>query len=442
MIPVQISQVALVTSVSLLVIAAGIWASQRVKSPQRVTVSLPLTVAKTDPATGILRATVPGRGVIELLGVAETNAAPNQWWRPDGRVATNANYELHNLVESSRDAGHARVFVFRAHDLPNGTDGPFLASTEPGAMLSSGGTVFSHGKPLSGGRPMMLALREPRRFAALRAGVAIGQARAVYAYDPHERRTYDVLKVPGDPHWDVAMHGVTDTPNGAQVTVVMAHVSSDWQVQVAAVDQTGYERTHRMATGAGTPSGGDTVWTYNFPNLPLKEVREFRVVVRRVQWFEFPDVVLEPKGKLPEAKPLRFGETQVISFSGHFDFDTGKTNGWQRDPVGEQSLSYQQMLRKAVADGVDVIASKSSLIVVQTEFGRVDTDDWDRLTPQQVIDSVYKSRFAPSRMEHVRPGPSSPLSYETRDGGFGLFQILGFGENGWGVTVRIKRIER
>jgi serine/threonine protein kinase len=399
----------------------------------------PLIVARVDPATGILRANVPGRGVIELLGVAETNAAPNQWWRPDGRVATNTNYELHNLVESSRDSGHFRVFVFRAHDLPEGADGPFLASAEPGAMMSSGGTVFSHGKPLASGRPMVLALREPRRFTAIRVGLAIEARRAVFSYDPATRRTQHFSQ-PGDPRWGVSLHGATDTPDGSQVTSIMPRVSTDWQVQLIAVDQAGKERTHRMASGAGTPSGGDQLWTYNFPGLPLKDVKEFRVVVRRVQQFEFPDVVLEPKGKLPEAQPLRFSPAQEITLNELLDLDTGRTNSFPPGLAEDSLRQSDEMRRWAAERDHDVAAGIGSLLVLHTEFAQVGDEDWDRLTPPQVIDSVYRARFAPAAL---RPNATSrTFSYETRDGGFGLLQIVGFGEGGFGAVIRIKRIER
>ncbi len=400
----------------------------------------PMIVAKVDPATGIMRAEVPERGVIELIGVAETNAAPNQWWRPDGRVATNADYELHNLVETSREGGRIRVFIFRAHDLPEGVEGPSLASTEPGAMMSSGGTVFSHGKPLSGGRPMVLALREPRRFAALRAGLAMGTQRTVFSFDPTTRRTKQFHES-GDPRWNIAMHGATDTPTGAQVSTVMSHSSADWQVQIVAVDQSGKERTHRMASGSGLPSGGGLmVWTYTFIGVPLKDVKEFRVVVRRVQWFEFPDVALEPKGKLPEPKPLRFSAPQEITFSELLDLDTGRTNSFPPGLAEGSARQSDEMRRWAAARDFELAAGIGELLVFNTEFAQVPDADWDRLTPAQVVNSVYRARFAPSTL---RPNATSrTFSYETRDGRFGLLQIAGFGDGSFAATIRIKRIER
>jgi len=399
----------------------------------------PLIVAKLDSATGILRAEVPGRGTIELLGISETNAAPNQWWRPDGRVATNANYELHNLVESSRDSGQFRVFVFRAHDLPDGADGPFLANAVPEAMFSSGGTVFSHGKPLAGGRPMVLALREPRRFTSMQAGLAIEPSRAVFSYAPATRRA-EQFSQPGDPRWAIAMHGATDTPNGAQVTTVMTQPSKDWQVQVVAVDQTGKERTHRLASGSGTPSRGDTIWTYSFPGVALKDVKEFRVVVRRVQWFEFPDVALEPKGKLPEARPLRFSATQEINFSELLDLDTGRTNSFPPGVAEGSTRRSDEMRRWAAERDFEVAAGIGELLVFNTEFAQVSDADWDRLTPAQVVDSVYRARFAPTTL---RPNATSrTFSYETRAGGFGLLQITGSGDGGFGAVIKLKRVER
>ena len=405
-----------------------------------------LIVAKVDPATGILRADVPGRGVIELLAVAETNAAPNQWWRPDGRVATDANYELHNLVETSRDSGHFRVFVFRAHDLPDGAEGPFLASTEPGAMMSSGGTVFSHGKPLGNARPMVLALRELRRSTSLRAGLALEPNRPVFSYNPATRRT-EHFKQPGDPHWNIALHGATDTPGGSQVTSVMPRVSEDWQVQLIAVDQSGKERTHRLASGSGTPSGDDMLWTYNFPGLPLKEVKEFRVVVRRVQWFEFPDVVLEPKGKLPEAKPLRFGQiTHHFAPAWEQATQTFEEKWVDLDSKATGSMRSGAQANVSVwarTNGFDVALGKETLLVSATEFAPAKDSDFDMLTPKQVIDSVYRGRFAPRELKlPSSDGALSTFTFETRDGGFGILQFTRNANSGKLSGIRYKRIER
>ena len=400
----------------------------------------PLIVAKLDTTTGILRADVPGRGVIELLGVAETNAAPNQWWRPDGRVAADANYELHNLVETSRDSGRIRVFVLRVHGLPAGTDGPFLATTEPEAMMSSGGTVFSHGKLLTNGRPMVLALREPRRFTALRAGLAIEARRRVFSYDPATGRS-EQFREASDPRWNIAMHGPADTPNGAQISTVMSHSSPDWQLQIVAVDQSGKERTHRVASGGGVPSGGALmVWTYSFPGVPLKEVKEFRVVARRVQWFEFPDVVLEPKGKLPEAKPLRLSAAQEITFNGLLDLDAVRTTNFPSALAPADARQSDTLRRWASERGLDLAAGAGELLVMNTDFAPVKDGDWDRFTVAQVMDSLYRGRFAPSTLKPTIT--SRTFSFETRDGGFGLLQIVGLGEEGPWTTIRIKRVER
>jgi hypothetical protein len=306
--------------------------------------------------------------------------------------------------------------------------------------MSSGGTVFSHGKPLSGGRPMVLALREPRRFAALRAGLAMGTQRTVFSFDPTTRRTKQFHES-GDPRWNIAMHGATDTPTGAQVSTVMSHSSADWQVQIVAVDQSGKERTHRMASGSGLPSGGGLmVWTYTFIGVPLKDVKEFRVVVRRVQWFEFPDVALEPKGKLPEPKPLRFSAPQEITFSELLDLDTGRTNSFPPGLAEGSARQSDEMRRWAAARDFELAAGIGELLVFNTEFAQVPDADWDRLTPAQVVNSVYRARFAPSTL---RPNATSrTFSYETRDGRFGLLQIAGFGDGSFAATIRIKRIER
>jgi len=164
------------------------------------------------------------------------------------------------------------------------------------------------------------------------------------------------------------------------------------------------------------------------------------VVVRRVQWFEFPDVALEPKGKLPEPKPLRFSAPQEITFSELLDLDTGRTNSFPPGLAEGSARQSDEMRRWAAARDFELAAGIGELLVFNTEFAQVPDADWDRLTPAQVVNSVYRARFAPSTL---RPNATSrTFSYETRDGRFGLLQIAGFGDGSFAATIRIKRIER
>ncbi len=394
-----------------------------------------LVQARRDPASGVMRVEVPGRGHLELLAVSRAGSAPNQWWRPDGRPATNASFEVHALGNVGRDAGPAHVFIVRALELPDGAEGPFLAASEPDATMTSGGTVFDKGKRLAGGHAMVLALRNPGRVTALRAGLTLEPRRPVFSYDPQARRT-TTSSLPGDPRWQITMHGETDTPNGAHITMVMPRVSSDWQVQILAVDLAGQERTERMVSGTGTPSGGESIWTCSFPKLLLKDVKEFRVAVRRVQWFEFQGVELEPKSVLPTAKPLKFGDVVSLMFDELIDFDTGKAMKFSANGIGESDLWARQQ-------GFDALAREGHLEILNTEFGTVQDSDWDTLTPQQVVDSVYSSRFAPNTLKPLTGALATrTFSYQTREGGFGLIRLEGFANCRPGVTLSIKPVKR
>ena len=59
------------------------------------------------------------------MAVSLPDGAPNQWWAPDGRAVT-GDLETRGLSCPGGGSGWARRMVFRAVNLPAGSDGLYF----------------------------------------------------------------------------------------------------------------------------------------------------------------------------------------------------------------------------------------------------------------------------------------------------------------------------
>jgi predicted Ser/Thr protein kinase len=392
-------------------------------------------VAAIDPATGAMTATLPEKGTIEILGISERGMAPNQWWRPDGRAVRDTDFEVHNLSTTGREAAECRRVVVKVADLPAGADGPILEAAEDGTSNTSGGAVFSGGREQRKLRPVEFSWPELPRKSVLRIGVAIKPFQTIMTCKADGRQVTQNV-IPGAPRWDVQVHNVGEGKDGVQITVVMPKADRNWIFDMAAIDQAGKERTYRMGSGSPVPGGNGSIWTYTFRGLLPKEAKEFRVSARPVHWVEFRDVAMHPASPLPEAKPLRFAPEVREIFTGPIDLDSASA-------VTAQTGIASTDPREAGGRDADLVVEKGALNNFGTMFALVKNEDWEALSPQQVIDSVYQGLFAPQALSPTGDGGAlRTFSYRTRDGGFGLLQFVEPQNAGATVNLRIKRVLR
>ena len=92
-----------------------------------------------------LMAALPLRAATVLLTltgrISETNAAPNQWWRPDGRLITNATFEVRGLTDMIAPNKQKKELAFKVVGLPQGADS-LVYDFHPAANISDGGEAF------------------------------------------------------------------------------------------------------------------------------------------------------------------------------------------------------------------------------------------------------------------------------------------------------------
>jgi len=344
-------------------------------------------------------------------------------------VIRDTDFEVHNPTLTGNDAASSRRIVLRVTDLPDGADGPFLEADED-TVVGSGGNVFSGGKPLRGARAAEIFFQKLPRKAEMRIGVAVEDRKAIVTYDTQGRRTAH-SPIPAAPRWDLRVHDVADGAEGAQITVLMPKADRNWEFDVVAIDLTGKERSQRMGSGSATPGGSGSVWTYSFIKLPLKQVKEFRILARPVYWVEFRDLAMNPASPVAAAKPLRFAPDVQQAFTRAIDLDLAS------DPENPESASAKS------GEHPDLVLEKGKLQNVGTTFALVRNEDWEAFSPQQATDAVYQGMFLPQALAPAgEDGSQRTFCYLTSNGGFGMLQFVDSKITGTAVNLRIKRVLR
>jgi hypothetical protein len=246
---------------------------------------------------------------------------------------------------------------------------------------------------------------------------------------------------PDDPRWDANFNNVSDTTEGAQVTVVMRPENRSWNRRLVAADTNGTEHSYSM--GTGTPSEGSTTWTYTFRKLPLEQVREFRIQVQPVHWVEFRNIRLNPTRSLPASERVKFAPAPEITSSDFIDFDTGKVMeeppGAGRNVFDSLSATVGWMERT----GMDAAVGNGELQPLGMIFVALENEQWDSLRPTDLTTKLHQGTFRPNALKPWKNGQlPSTFGFRTREGGTGILQLVAFDPDRPGVTLRYKLLQR
>jgi len=251
-----------------------------------------LQAAVLDVATGTLVARLPGGGEVELLGLSRTGDAAGRWWRPDGRPMTNETLTIAGPADIATPGLEKRDLAFRIAGIPRERDS-VIYDFAPAANVSDGGVVMRNGSELSGGWPIRAGWTGLVQTATLRLGYSRDPWRTIWMHNPSEHSTQDLTQ-DGDPKWTTSLNQIRDDGTDSFLTMVLGPNTKNWRLRVVAVGIDGVERFHARASG--TPSGNSTTWTYTFPGMTLKQVKEFQLQARALRWVEFRDVQLHASG--------------------------------------------------------------------------------------------------------------------------------------------------
>ena len=397
---------------------------------------------RINPGDRTMYVNLPGRGKVELLALAYPEAAPNNWWRPDGTPVPDELWDIENPgVNSYSNAlvvSTNRQMILRHSDLPD-VNGPFF-EFDAGVGSVSGGYVMQGDRHLERANGLLLAMPPKLKTVNVRVGLGLQPWRTVATRQAQNESSSSQSR-PDDPPWGVIFNAVSDTAEGAQVTVVMSAENRLWQRRIVAVDTNGTERSY--TSGQGTPVGESCTWTYTFRNFTLSHLREFQLQVQPVHWVEFRKVRLNPSRNLPTPRPIQFGPAREMTFSDFLDFDTGKVLEEPPDTGRNVFDSLSPAVRWMERSGLDATAGNGELQALGMTFSALENQDWDELGPKGLTTRLHQSNFVSHSLKPWKNGQlPSTFGFRTREGGTGILQLLAFDPDRPGVTLRYRLLQR
>ena len=393
------------------------------------------TVAQLNPGTHTLMANPPRGGRVELVAVSGATLGSDLWWRPDGTIITN-QYEIEGLAENLAPAKQINGFAFRVMGQPAGTPPPFIESI-PVANISTGGLLKEDGQPLiSDGWPLMIAWSEPTPTATIRLGYRWEPWSTVARHHLDGRPTTLTPQAQETP-WQATLNHASDDGTNLFLTLILGPETPDWKLRVVTVDREGKEHLQQGASGINV--GSAAAWTLSFPNLTQARVDEIQVQVQPVDWVEFNQVALEPRGEARRSVATKFGPVSEQTFDELLDLDTSRkgvfppSNGRQG---GLESLGRD--LEWMQAQGFDILAGANSLETIGVTIVDLPDTDWDGLSPADLLHQLRLGAAFRSRLDADAVSWPATFGFRTREGGTGMLQWVSLGNSTHGATVRIK----
>lgn len=438
--------------------------------PSKSTVATSPAIATLNPASGIMSARLSGGGDMELLAIANSPATRQSWWRPNGSLISNSIYRIAGLADRTVPAKTTRKdLVFRITGRPNGFESPIF-DCDPAIDPAIGGVITENGQSLAGGWALRDTWESKVKSGTLRLGYGSGSWRTVLRANPEADGwtgswTAKHLGKSDDPNWMTSMRNISTTNDDVVVTATMGPESfsllqgasggvtvspgrhaKNWRLRVVLLDAQGNERVPDSAESKPAfeiEPFGRMQWEFHFTGLSLTAVKEVCMQVQPLYWVEFHDVVLQPPGESPASEAaLIFGPVIERTFDELIDFDTGRAASFPTGKSAENVFAaIGENILWAQENGYDASASNSELDNLGTEFAPVSKEEWDSLTPQDVITRLRQSASRPRslKLESTAELPVT-YAYRTREQGVGIVQIFAFDPERPKVAVRLKRI--
>jgi serine/threonine-protein kinase len=223
---------------------------------------------------------------VELIGVRENPSKDNVWWRPDGsRLAMHAFDSRSDSAKQNKGRIQRELAVWLG-DLPSEPldtrwqiDSPSSSSRWQIEAPRRGGITLKDIQSLG------VEVPEAAKTMSLRFGVATGPWRTVIEFGPSAHFALPPILLP------YVISDPIEKANGSVVVNVASNLKDDGvELRIIAEDKEGREH---VATDTLLPAVADLAQlTATFHNLPLKQIKQFRLQARKWQWVEFRNVSL------------------------------------------------------------------------------------------------------------------------------------------------------
>jgi hypothetical protein len=375
---------------------------------------------------------------VELLALGEPNADPHGWWFPDGTPLGQTTFAVQDICEvRDHPEESQKDMIFRFTQVPKSASGP-LFEFIPAAASGAGGETLQEGRELDGGWPVRVAWPRKLSSSSVRVGFAVAEWKTLVRFEPSSGSSIRDPKT-DVPDWEIVFHGAVNSIEGAKATLVFGKEDRRWKRRLVAVDTNGVEHAH---TDESTSANGkSSVWTYSFRDVPLYAIGEIRLEARPIHWIEFRDIALTPRTPVPGPRVFSYGPVVERKFNGLLDLDTGKLGEFPiRDPGQNLAEGVGQNIAWMQEQGFDAEARADELGLLGTTIAALDGRDWDSLTPGMLGHHLRDSGAIPTRLVPIDGRLPATFGFRTRDGGSGILQIIAFGEQRPGATLRYKLV--
>lgn len=237
-------------------------------------------------------------GTVELLAVAtatpndfDTNSVPI-WWRPDGLLTTNLDFELGDSDSrvNSRDTNSMdRAIVLQSKGLPKNASEMTAEASDP-AMGVMRCAPYRTVRPMANTLLVYFQLPAKAKNLHLKIGVTTGTGRVETFGIPQSDSESSIGFDEGGVSWQACVRKIEEI--GGSTQVIADHtVAVGWQSELVLVDTAGKEWT---PLGSSSTKEGLRHLTGKCEGLKLSQVKEIHFRVQPYQSVEFHNISLQP----------------------------------------------------------------------------------------------------------------------------------------------------
>jgi serine/threonine protein kinase len=237
-------------------------------------------------------------GTVELLAVTTANLNYSDtnsgqiWWRPDGLLTTNLNFELGDS-DNWDDRGDTnsidRAIVLQSKGLPKNASEMVVEASNP-AMGMMSCAPYRTVRPMANTLLVYFQLPAQTTNLHLKIGVATGTWRVESFGIPQSDSESSIGFDEGGVSWQACVQKIEEIGGSAQV--IASHtVAEGWQSELVLVDQAGKEWP---PLGSSSMKEGLRHLTGKCEGLKLSQVKEIHFRVQPYQSVEFHNVSLQP----------------------------------------------------------------------------------------------------------------------------------------------------